>query len=49
MTNPAIKGRKILNVRGVEIDAPFYEIHGNTVWGATAMMISELLMVIDEI
>jgi 8-oxo-dGTP pyrophosphatase MutT (NUDIX family) len=49
MTNPAIKGRKMLNVRGVEIDAPFYEIHGNTVWGATAMMISELLMVIDEI
>lgn len=49
ITNPAIKGRKILEVRGVEIDAPFYEINENTVWGATAMMISELLMVIEEI
>ncbi|MDZ7898188.1 MAG: CoA pyrophosphatase [Arcicella sp.] len=45
--NPEIIGRKILNVRGVEIDAPFYQIQEHTVWGATAMMISELLTVIQ--
>jgi 8-oxo-dGTP pyrophosphatase MutT (NUDIX family) len=47
--NPEIIGRKVLNVRGVEVDAPFYLIQENTVWGATAMMISELLMVISEL
>jgi 8-oxo-dGTP pyrophosphatase MutT (NUDIX family) len=47
--NPEIIGRKILNVRGVEINAPFYQIQEHTVWGATAMMISELLTVIQEL
>lgn len=47
--NPAIIGRKILTVRGVEINAPFYQIQEHTVWGATAMMISELLTVIHEL
>ena len=46
INNPKIIGRKTLNVRGVEIDAPYYKIQENTVWGATAMMISELLEVI---
>jgi len=46
--NPKIIGRKILNIRGIEIDTPFYDILERTVWGATAMMIAELLMVIDS-
>ena len=49
MKNPAIIGRKVLNVRGIEIDTPFYDILDTTVWGATAMMISELLMVIESL
>ncbi len=49
MHNPNIIGRKVLNVRGVEIDTPFYDILETTVWGATAMMIAELLMVIDSL
>ncbi len=49
MKNPAIIGRKVLNVRGIEIDTPFYNILDTTVWGATAMMISELLMVIESL
>ena len=47
--NAEIIGRKVINVRGVEIDTPFYDILETTVWGATAMMITELLMVIDSI
>ena len=47
--NPTIIGHKTLNVRGVEVDAPFYQIQEHTVWGATAMMISELLTIIDEL
>lgn len=49
MKNPAIIGRKVLNVRGIEVDTPFYDILDTTVWGATAMMISELLMVIESL
>ncbi len=47
--NPEIIGRKILIIKGIEIDAPFYQIQEHTVWGATAMMISELLTVIREL
>jgi 8-oxo-dGTP pyrophosphatase MutT (NUDIX family) len=47
ITNPQIISRKVLNVRGVEVDAPFYNIQEHTVWGATAMMISELLTIIE--
>lgn len=47
--SPAIIGRKTLIVRGVEIDTPFYDIKETTVWGATAMMISELLTVIESL
>ena len=49
LKNPAIIGRKTLNVRGVEVDTPYYDILETTVWGATAMMISELLFIIDSI
>lgn len=44
--DPKILGRKILNVKGLEVETPYYDIQNNTVWGATAMMISELLEVI---
>jgi len=46
---PTIIDRKTLIVRGVEIDTPFYNIKETTVWGATAMMIAELLMVIESL
>jgi 8-oxo-dGTP pyrophosphatase MutT (NUDIX family) len=49
LKNPKIIGHKTLNVRGVEVDTPFYDILNTTVWGATAMMISELLVVIENI
>jgi 8-oxo-dGTP pyrophosphatase MutT (NUDIX family) len=46
MMDETIVGSTLLDVRGVSIDAPFYDIQGHKVWGATAMMISELLTVI---
>ncbi len=46
--NPSNIGRKILNVRGVEVDAPFYQIQEHIVWGATAMMIAELIAVLES-
>jgi len=40
---------KIINVRGYEIEAPYFDINGYVVWGATAMMLSELKDVIESI
>ncbi|WP_026997720.1 NUDIX hydrolase [Flectobacillus major] len=47
LLNPSIIGRKILQVRGNEVDAPFYDIQDHTVWGATAMMIAEIIALIE--
>lgn len=49
ITNPSIISEEILNVRGVEVQAPIYSIQGHKVWGATAMMIAELLMIIENV
>jgi len=48
LTDSTIIGQSRLEVRGVTIDAPHYHLHGFNVWGATAMMISELLDVIGS-
>jgi 8-oxo-dGTP pyrophosphatase MutT (NUDIX family) len=45
LLDETIVGDSKINVRGITVDAPFYQIQGHRVWGATAMMISELLMV----
>lgn len=50
LNDPAIKGFKsIQHSSGYTIRSPFYDIEGYTVWGATAMMISELNAVITNI
>lgn len=43
-----IVGDSQVEVRGMLVDAPFYQIQGHRVWGATAMMVSELLMVLGS-
>ena len=32
----------------ISIDAPYFDVKGNVVWGATAMMLSELLYLLNE-
>lgn len=39
---------KEINVRGITLPVPCYEINGVTIWGATAMIISELLEVLPD-
>lgn len=46
LLDETIVGDTQIEVRGTTINAPFYDIQGYRVWGATAMMISELLMVL---
>ncbi|RYC70223.1 MULTISPECIES: NUDIX hydrolase [Spirosoma] len=47
LLDETIVGDSQIEVRGVLVDAPFYQIQGYRVWGATAMMISELLTVMS--
>jgi hypothetical protein len=34
-------------LHGNEIEVPFLDVEGHKVWGATAMMLGELLAIID--
>lgn len=40
--------KKMKSALGMTLNAPYYDIHGKTLWGATAMMVSELLWMIRE-
>lgn len=46
LLDQTIVGDSQVEVRGMLVDAPYYQIQNYRVWGATAMMISELLMVL---
>lgn len=48
LLNPANIGKKTLNVRGTEVEAAYFDIQGHTVWGATAMMIAEMIELIQS-
>jgi len=48
LMDKSIIGRNTIEVRGVAVDAPFYRVQEYQVWGATAMMIAELLAVIES-
>jgi 8-oxo-dGTP pyrophosphatase MutT (NUDIX family) len=42
--------RKDISVRGnFKLNAPYYDVEGKVVWGATAMMLSELVSIINLI
>lgn len=50
LNNAKIRSEKIItHSNGDKIKTPYYEIEGLTVWGATAMMISELNVVAEEV
>lgn len=52
LLDPASVGREVrtLNRAGVahDVDVPFFDIEGEKVWGATAMVLAELLAVLDR-
>ena len=37
----------LLNIQGTQIQTPYYDIEGKIVWGATAMILSELIAVVQ--
>jgi 8-oxo-dGTP pyrophosphatase MutT (NUDIX family) len=40
-------GRRVRRRDGIEIEAPHFDVAGEQVWGATAMILSELLWMLD--
>lgn len=46
--NPELLKNTIINVRGYQIEAPYFDVKGKVVWGATAMILSELKDVIES-
>ena len=47
--NESNKAVTQIKVQNFTFDAPTYQVSGKTIWGATAMIISELLTIIQEI
>ncbi len=41
--------REVWKLRGEDVEVPFYQYAGYKIWGATAMMLSELQACIEEI
>lgn len=48
ISNVDIIGSSDIQVRGEQVHAPHYMVQGYKIWGATAMMISELLAVLNS-
>lgn len=42
------KEKLIKSAMGIELMAPYYDVHDKTLWGATAMIMSELMEVINN-
>ena len=42
LLNPATRRTTQMTFRGITVDVPYYDVAGHVVWGATAMMLSEL-------
>lgn len=49
LQNPATRQHETWQIRGYELDVPFYLVSGYKVWGATAMMLSEFLGRLERI
>jgi 8-oxo-dGTP pyrophosphatase MutT (NUDIX family) len=48
LLDPSIKKTKPMIIRGESIDIKYYDYEGNVIWGATAMMLHELLTIIKK-
>ncbi len=43
LADPASVRRETWHYGGRDVDVPFYEFEGHKIWGATAMVLAELL------
>lgn len=47
LLDPATRVTETWTLRGTRVEVPFYDVDGRTLWGATAMMLAELLALFD--
>jgi len=43
-----VKSKKMPTAQGISVRAPYFDVNGKEVWGATAMMLSEMLEIIRK-
>jgi 8-oxo-dGTP pyrophosphatase MutT (NUDIX family) len=43
LLDPSARKTETLNFRGMQLEVPFYDVNGEKIWGATAMMLCEFL------
>ena len=48
LLDPGTRGEEIWPIRGADVRVPFYRVGHHKVWGATAMVLCELLSLIQE-
>ena len=48
LTDPSIIKTKPFEIRGEMIEVKYFDYDGNVIWGATAMMLHELLTLIKR-
>lgn len=46
---PGARTVETWTLQGQAVDVPYYDVDGHTVWGATAMMLAELLAVLEAV
>jgi 8-oxo-dGTP pyrophosphatase MutT (NUDIX family) len=44
-----IRKKKIMHIMGQDVDVPYFHIMGETIWGATAMILSEFIEILNNI
>ena len=48
LLDPAARTTETRPLNGRDVDVPYYDVAGHTVWGATAMMLAEFLAVVRD-
>ena len=48
LLDPATHSTETRRLDGTDVEVPYYDVAGHTVWGATAMMLAELLAVVRD-
>jgi 8-oxo-dGTP pyrophosphatase MutT (NUDIX family) len=48
LLDPKTAVREQWTLRGTAVEVPFFRVHGHKVWGATAMVLSELIVLLRE-
>ncbi len=49
ISNEALKRKNVEAANGFHLDSPYFDVNGKVVWGATAMMLSELVEIMKKV